>query len=778
METTVTGDSYVLELSRFVRSNEQSLSGKGVAQRSSSGKVTLVPPKPLSLSLHHLSYILLRFDALGLPTGSLEDVISLPSRPKSTFSYISTGEQRRSWKPIANAETASLTSFRSAISRISISAVSTTSPWFSRSTPPSPDQEVKYLYSAFTKLPALDVIASPMVGLIEGFEDIAVPNTLTPFDVFKNLQLLTFTDVDPRTVSGWDRLACQLRSLTLIRTGLEDVEELIVNQVIRDARKRAQVQRRQSGVGGDTSDASTSSAGLEGNSDRAVASDAHTNAAELPSLAWHFLTNLGLPSSSLTFFTILSLPSLRSLDLSHNLLNAVPPALSNLASLQSIDLSDNLIEDARGVREALPSVRILNLRGNRLESLSGLDSLVSLRQIDLRDNAVYEPSEIGRLSQLSRLSAIWVKGNPLWEEYPDPRVELLLEFAKEGWPLNGATTITMDGEAAGYFEKRRVVERLPLGVKLAPTGSTRRQPGSSSGERRLSMTPRAAESEMTAKQSNIADGDLKGNGDDAVAAGAKVIAVKHHWRGRSNKVAAASSPKKRGATRRSVDADVGEVGELTEASQTRANHSATNQQASKVGSEARRNQRHRKRIVDFDGDGDSKPRQARSGKGRASAADHADCQDAPKITEAEKLKRDVLSGTLEAWDGSQSADEPVASVSRPQHTRENVLSRHADRETSSSLNEKIKGGHKKSALERSRSRDALAGCNGSKSMRADLPGCIASPAEAAVQDKVSPLSPPSDIPPSQAQPHDLRARIDRLKQEVGEDWLRVLSRGD
>lgn len=791
MEATISGDSYVLDLARYIRTHEQSLSGSTIPQtKGTQVRPTLVPPKPLSISLHHLSYVLLRFDALGLHAGPLDDAIPTPSRPRSTFSYISSGEQRHPTKSLPNLETASLSSFRSAISRMSISAASTTSSWFSRPTPPSPDQELRYLYSAFSKLPALEIVPPPMSGLVEGFEDTANPTTLTPFDVFKNLHLLSFTDVDPRTVVGWDRLACQLRSLTMTRTGLEDIEELLVKQVVADAARRRQRQgvREQA-----EASASTSTKDSEASSSTAKGASAE----DLPSLAWQFLTNLGLPSSSLTFFTILHLPALRSLDLSHNLLNSIPPALSMLPALQSLDLSGNLIEDARGVREALPQIRTLNLRGNRLDSLSGLDALVSLKQIDVRDNAVYEPSEIGRLAQLTRLSHVWIGGNPLWEEYPDPRVEVLLEFAKEGWPLEGKGTVYLDGEAAGYFERKRVVERLPLGLKLAPPGTVRRPTRASfEDHRRYSVTPKAVESRRDRS-------DAKGHRDvsiesdqDALNPGPKVVAVKHHRRGRTGESSpgGASSPKKKVASKTAdllalrSDNDPQRFGDGSQGADLDYSR------GSKFGSESRRNPRHRKRIVDFDSEdrvrGDERPPAASLKAGKPERAE--------EITEAERLKRGVLS-SMQGTDGAQEvsavqsndykakpSENDADAVDRP--TASTTTSRDTPQPTSAPSSASAMVPHKYDTLSHSggnrASRDSSEVGRGlrvssdevkaSRSSReGGRPGGGKTSADQ-IGDQKSKATTQSSTQPS----HDLRARIDRLKQEVGEDWLRVLSRGE
>lgn len=651
---TQSGDAYILSLSRYIRTNEKQLSG-AVALNSRGGK-----PLPLSISLHHLSYLLLRFDALGLAAGSLDEPLPPSSRPRSTFYVV--GRTTTANKN-NNAETMSLGSVRSALSRVSLASLAasaTTSSWFSSGPPPSTDAQLKYIYSAFTKLPALDVVAAPVTGLIEGFEDEeAGPATLTPFDVFRNLQLLSFTDVDPRNVSGWDRLSCQLRSLSLTRTGIEDIEDFFVDHIVRDVQRRAK-------AGAAATEVASSSSSPNGHS-----------TAQLPSLAWHFLSNLGLSSSSLTFLPTLPLPSLRSLDLSHNLLNSIPSTLAHLPRLASLDLSGNLIEDTRGAAASLPAgtVRTLKLRNNRIESLSGLDGVTSLRQVDLRDNCIYEADELGRLAaQLDDLTNVWVKGNPLCVEYPDWRVEVLIEFVKEGWKVE---QVRIDGEQVGWLESRRVAERVnTLGVE----GMVRRRERSAKGKGEAAAAASATNGEGSTE-------------DNAQTMSAQVVAVKHRA--------------------------------------AHGQHHHHRKTTSQGGASRREN----------NGSGDSS-----SGRPQSSSKERAPVAE---VSEAEQLKRDVLGqdsgeGRKTNGDKAKGAEE-AASKSRPR---------------------------KSTSPSRPRSPSKTAAAK--KQPRARSPRPPSAAAGSASPQLSGARQQEQQTTNSSL---ELRARIDRLKQEVGDDWMRVLSSG-
>ncbi|PWN27609.1 hypothetical protein BDZ90DRAFT_279399 [Jaminaea rosea] len=675
---TQSGDSYILSLARYIRQNEKQLSGAVLPSSSSSKARTVIPPKPFAISLHHLSYLLLRFDALGLSAGSLDEPLpaSSRSRARSTFAYISSNEQgassssttpSRPTSTFLNPETMSLHSVRSAFSRISLSgAASTTSSWFSSTPtePPSPSAQLKYIYSAFTKLPALDLVPSPATGLIEGFEDEAItggPTTLTPLDVFRNLHLLSFTDVDPRGVSGWDRLSCQLRSLSLCRSGVEDVEDFFVDHVVRDvARRRA--------ADGETVDeegaASTS------------ASNGQANKDQLPQLAWHFLSSLCLPSSSLTFFPSLPLPSLRSLDLSHNLLISIPSSLSHLTRLVSLDLSGNLIEDTRGAAACLGEtgvLRTLKLRGNRITSLSGLDSLTSLRQVDLRDNLIYEADELGRLAaSLESLRDVWVKGNPLCEEYKDWRVEVLAEFLKEGWPLDGEGSVRLDGEGVGWFEKGRVEERVPVGARRARKGR-----GSESGGKAW----------PSAGVAGAGDRDTPAGEGSEAGPSAQIVAVKHRARTGSQ------------------------------------HHRKTTHTGSVRRPQSPRKQRNLATVV----------------RGDDEAAMSSTPEPSMEVSEAEQLKRKVLgTGPSEAERKAKTTQEHAITTEAVPRSRKNSARPHSP--------------SKKRA-------------QSPATPRASSPALGQAGTPGSAQNQVAGSS------------LELRARIERLKKEVGDDWMRVLSSG-
>ncbi|KAK7756129.1 hypothetical protein SLS62_001721 [Diatrype stigma] len=97
--------------------------------------------------------------------------------------------------------------------------------------------DMKYLYSAFTKIPCLRLAPDWKAKLIRGYEEFPFDSAV-PLYVFKNLQTLEICEIDYRQFFGWDRLAEQLRSLTLRRASIDDPAEILIDIVLDDMDKR------------------------------------------------------------------------------------------------------------------------------------------------------------------------------------------------------------------------------------------------------------------------------------------------------------------------------------------------------------------------------------------------------------------------------------------------------------------------------------------------------------------------------------------------------------
>ena len=98
-------------------------------------------------------------------------------------------------------------------------------------------EDVRYLYSCFTKIPALKLSPDHRARLIDGYEEFPF-DTAVPLFAFKNLSALEICDLDFRQFYGWDRLAEQLRSLTVKRANVDDPIDLLQHIVLDDMEKR------------------------------------------------------------------------------------------------------------------------------------------------------------------------------------------------------------------------------------------------------------------------------------------------------------------------------------------------------------------------------------------------------------------------------------------------------------------------------------------------------------------------------------------------------------
>lgn len=486
METEA-GDDYLRRVAKFVRSNAQSLAEGGFGPRryaprrqDPSGNVfnplywvgldapsqqqaATVKPITFTIDTHHLFYILIRLEALGINVGTLDVKLENPSRPTSYLNFA----------PSDKTETLSLSSFRSSLS--AVSNLSLGPSWWGKPAPPSIDVELKYIYSSFTKLPSLSV-CSPGPKVISELKNDLPNDCAIPLDSFKNLQSLECVDIDPRVLLGWDRVAESVRSLTIKRGGMEDVSDVFIGLVLDDqaTREGQGTTLRRSRVSRVPSYQGSFHGTRLPDSVPEVSEDAHTDdepsdAPKIPSWKWGFLKHLCLADNSLTFFPTVPLPYLTSithLDLSSNLLVSVPPGLSALYNLVSLNLSDNMIDSVLGIYQRLGSITSIDLSKNRLESICGLERLTALERVDIRHNILDESAEVGRLAVLPNIKEVSVEGNPFTEIEEGHRIRCFDYFWKEG------KTVTLDGAQAGFYEKRFLTEPIPEQMRSSRPVST------------------------------------------------------------------------------------------------------------------------------------------------------------------------------------------------------------------------------------------------------------------------------------------------------------------
>ncbi|CAL5872952.1 uncharacterized protein PFLUO_LOCUS7221 [Penicillium psychrofluorescens] len=508
---------------------------------------TLKPAK-LTLTPHHLFYLLSRFEDLSIAVGPmnvrLENIHTEVSQ--SYVSFLNKPQRSRGDRDSIH----SVSSVRSVMSGMSglwssFGLGSKDSPSRSEKAKAALEADLKYLYSAFTKIPCLRLAPDHRARLIRGYEEFPF-ETAVPLHSFKNLSALEIIDIDYRSFYGWDRLSEQLRTLSIKRAHLDDPADLLTRIVLDDSnrRRRRSAKSQQSpplgwpastGSGSqpvhpgmdhpiplsapgspiaDTALGTSSSpkavsmirAKSEG-ADRKIrartesisptrpptSKQSHrrgqpsrirrtgsgsSNSSEtsggyrtgssstlLPGVLhpskWRFLRHLGLPENSLTSVSAASLApvanTLNSLDLSANLLTEIPDSLASLMSLRALNLSQCMIDSLHSLsRNPLPAITALNLRGNRLRSLAGVERLLSLERLDLRDNNLMDPTEIARLTGLPEIREIWVAGNPFTKTHSGYRVTIMNLFRRTpGY----SEDIIIDGRAPGYTERKQLVDR-------------------------------------------------------------------------------------------------------------------------------------------------------------------------------------------------------------------------------------------------------------------------------------------------------------------------------
>ncbi|KAJ5477532.1 hypothetical protein N7539_007676 [Penicillium diatomitis] len=497
-----------------------------------------IKPAKLTLTPHHLFYLLSCFEDLSIAVGPmnvrLENINTEVSQ--SYVSFLNKPQRSKG----DGASIHSVSSVRSVMSGMSglwssFGLGSKDSVSKSDKAKSALDADLKYLYSAFTKIPCLRLAPDHRARLIRGYEEFPF-DTAVPLHAFKNLSALEIIDIDYRSFYGWDRLAEQLRTLTIKRGHLDDPADLLTRIVLDDVdkRRRRSAKSQQSpplgwtaSMGGppmppsdqtsisapgspvaENALASSTSpksvpmmrAGSEGSrvryradsvsptrpstkhshrhsrgqssrirrtgSGSSNSSDtsggANSHAGVLPPSKWRFLRHLGLPDNSLTSISAASLApvagTLNSLDLSSNLLTEVPDSLSTLMALRALNLSHCMIESLHSLtRSPLPAITALNLRGNRLRSLAGIERLLSLERLDLRDNDLMDPTELARLTSLPEIREIWVSGNPFVKTHSNYRIVIMNLFRRTpGY----SEDLVIDGRGPGYTERKQLVDRV------------------------------------------------------------------------------------------------------------------------------------------------------------------------------------------------------------------------------------------------------------------------------------------------------------------------------
>ncbi|KAI5370111.1 Putative leucine-rich repeat domain superfamily [Septoria linicola] len=204
---------------------------------------TTLKPAKLVLTPHHLYYLLSIFESeLNIDPGPMSirlENLHMDAPASSYMSFLSHPPRLRGKQSDADS-LRSVSSVRSVMS--SMSSVWSTITGHNAAAKEQKIKaqhrdDLKYLYSCFTKIPALRLSPDHKARPIAGYEEFPF-DTAVPLFVFKNVSSLEICDLDFRSFYGWDRLAEQVRSLTVKNAMLEDPIELLRDIVLDDTEKR------------------------------------------------------------------------------------------------------------------------------------------------------------------------------------------------------------------------------------------------------------------------------------------------------------------------------------------------------------------------------------------------------------------------------------------------------------------------------------------------------------------------------------------------------------
>lgn len=195
----------------------------------------------LSLTPHHLFYLLSKFEELGVDVGPMNVRLENLQNDHSHSNYVSFLNAPKNKGKQADAESLrSVSSMRSVMSSMSSFwsgfTMSSNAVRIEKQMTQNRD-DVKYLYASFTKIPALRLAPDHRARLIAGFEEFPF-DMAVPLFAFKNVSSLEISDVDFRQFHGWDRMSEQLRVLVVRRANVDDPIDLLLHIVLDDMERR------------------------------------------------------------------------------------------------------------------------------------------------------------------------------------------------------------------------------------------------------------------------------------------------------------------------------------------------------------------------------------------------------------------------------------------------------------------------------------------------------------------------------------------------------------
>ena len=167
--------------------------------------------------------------------------------------------------------------------------------------------------------------------------------------------------------------------------------------------------------------------------------------------------------------SLLSIPGLKTLNLSYNTIRQIDESVVYLPSLEILDLSFNCLVSAHS--NHLPGLSNLNLgynmikevpyfpqqlsktltclilRNNNISSLEGIEMLSALEQLDMTSNCIMDVSILAPLAHLHHLYSIALLENPI-SYFPTYRLSVISKMS----PVKRRQPVKLDGKKLDQHE--------------------------------------------------------------------------------------------------------------------------------------------------------------------------------------------------------------------------------------------------------------------------------------------------------------------------------------
>ncbi|NXF08906.1 S11IP protein, partial [Smithornis capensis] len=190
-------------------------------------------------------------------------------------------------------------------------------------------------------------------------------------------------------------------------------------------------------------------------------------------LPWLELQTMNFSYNSITALddSLQLLNALRVLDLSHNKIQDCEHYLTTLTELEYLNLAYNFLSKVPnlGIFSRSKLVTLI-LRNNELDSINGVEQLVSLQHLDVAYNLLLEHAQLAPLSTLHCLKKLHLEGNPIWF-HQNHRSAALVHLS----PRAASSNFFLDGEplsSSDLMHLPRLVQSVSQSIHTSTSEKT------------------------------------------------------------------------------------------------------------------------------------------------------------------------------------------------------------------------------------------------------------------------------------------------------------------